>query len=73
MDITIYLCNKQYKMIKCQIIIISKKEIVLQQIADTVITDLLNKQVLSCYEVYNCNRTFKINDSDRIVRMDEGA
>lgn len=52
---------------------VSKKEIVLQQIADTVITDLLNKQVLSCYEVYNCNRTFKINDSDRIVRMDEGA
>lgn len=51
----------------------SKKEIVLQQIADTVITDLLNKQVLSCYEVYNCNRTFKINDSDRIVKMDEGV
>lgn len=52
---------------------VGKKEIMLQQIADTVITNLLNKQVLSCFYVYNGNRTFKINDSDRIVRMDEGV
>lgn len=34
-----------------RILFISKKEVVLQQIADTVITDLLNKQILSCYDV----------------------
>lgn len=37
------------------------------------ITDLLNKQILSCYDVYNGNRMFKIMDSDRIVRMDKGV
>lgn len=56
-----------------RILFVSKKEVVLQQIADTVITDLLNKQILSCYDVYNGNRMFKIMDSDRIVRMDEGV
>lgn len=56
-----------------RILFISKKEVVLQQIADTVITDLLNKQILSCYDVYNGNRMFKIMDSDRIVRMDKGG
>lgn len=58
------------KSILAKALFITQKEAIQHQIADAVITDLLNKQILSVSYVYNGNRIFKMNDSDRIVRMD---
>lgn len=52
---------------------IGKKESIRHQIVDAVITDLLNKQIMSAFCVFNGNRTFKINDYNGVVRMDEGV
>ena len=61
------------KSFAAKILFINQRETIQHQIVDAVITDLLNKQILSVSYIYNGNRTFKINDSDRIVRMDEGV
>lgn len=61
------------KSILAKILFVTQKETILHQIVDAVITDLLNKQILSVSCVYNGNRTFKFNDSGGFVRMEEGV
>lgn len=52
---------------------IGQTESILHIVVDAIITDLLNKQIISASCVYNGNRTFKINDDSGVVKMDEGV
>lgn len=45
---------------------------IIRQIADTVITDLLGKKIISMSYVYNGGRTFKIEESDYVTHMNNG-
>lgn len=47
-------------------------ETIKRQVVDTVITDLLSKKIISISYVYDGIRTFKIEESDYVIRMSEG-
>lgn len=47
-------------------------ETIKRQVVDTVITDLLSKKIISISYVYDGVRTFKIEESDYVIRMNEG-
>lgn len=47
-------------------------ETIKRQVVDTVITDLLGKKIISISYVYDGVRTFKIEESDYVIRMSEG-
>ena len=47
-------------------------ETINRQVVDTVITDLLSKKIISISYVYDGVRTFKIEESDYVIRMNEG-
>lgn len=47
-------------------------ETIKRQVVDTLITDLLSKKIISISYVYDGVRTFKIEESDYVIRKSEG-